>query len=391
MLVDIPPATQAGPALASSPARASPAPLEPRRSPRKLSPKKSLRLSQSEEDLHSPLSPDAHDPVFDPELDDAEHTEMSVRDFEFDDQDLEEVVAPLIREYFESGDLGEVLDSLRRLHLDEVHRIVALVVRMGLDRKSKERELCSQLLSELSMQQLVRTVDTERAFDSVLQSLEDLQLDTPDAPDVVGCFLARAVADECLAPVFVSHHATQAVEESSLAKQAVGKAFALIRMRGGMRRLDTVWGISGAREPVRVVKKQMTLLLKEYLSSQDAEEAAHCLRDLDAPHFHHELVYEAILMALELSAADRALVLHLLANFASSNLITPNQIESGFRRIFADLPDIELDIPRAYTLLSELLTQARERGFIEPQLIAESPCRGRKRYLSENDGGRIKT
>lgn len=39
---------------------------------------------------------------------------------------------------------------------------------------------------------------------------------------------------------------------------------------------------------------QMNLLLKEYLISGDVSEAEHCLRDLEVPHFHHELVYEVL-------------------------------------------------------------------------------------------------
>lgn len=36
----------------------------------------------------------------------------------------------------------------------------------------------------------------------------------------------------------------------------------------------------------------MNLLLREYLLSGDVAEAEHCLRELEVPHFHHELVYE---------------------------------------------------------------------------------------------------
>lgn len=43
---------------------------------------------------------------------------------------------------------------------------------------------------------------------------------------------------------------------------------------------------------VAVCLFQMNLLLKEYLISGDVSEAEHCLRDLEVPHFHHELVYE---------------------------------------------------------------------------------------------------
>jgi len=38
----------------------------------------------------------------------------------------------------------------------------------------------------------------------------------------------------------------------------------------------------------------MVMLLKEYLSSGDSEEAIRCLLDLEVPHFHHELVYEVL-------------------------------------------------------------------------------------------------
>lgn len=36
----------------------------------------------------------------------------------------------------------------------------------------------------------------------------------------------------------------------------------------------------------------MNLLLREYLLSGEVSEAEQCLRELEVPHFHHELVYE---------------------------------------------------------------------------------------------------
>lgn len=40
------------------------------------------------------------------------------------------------------------------------------------------------------------------------------------------------------------------------------------------------------------------MLLKEYLLSGDISEAEHCLKELEVPHFHHELVYEVRLLSL---------------------------------------------------------------------------------------------
>ena len=57
-------------------------------------------------------------------------------------------------------------------------------------------------------------------------------------------------------------------------------------------RLDNVWGVGGGLRPVKYLIKQIVLLLKEYLCSGDIGEASRCLRELEVPHFHHELVYE---------------------------------------------------------------------------------------------------
>ena len=69
---------------------------------------------------------------------------------------------------------------------------------------------------------------------------------------------------------------------------------------------------------------QIIELLQEYLNSGDVKEAERCLRDLDVPHFHHELVYEAAVIAIE-ESTDRAVTMmaQLLTAFNISNVVTP--------------------------------------------------------------------
>ena len=43
-------------------------------------------------------------------------------------------------------------------------------------------------------------------FDLLLSQLDDLSLDTPDAPEILGNFMARCVADDCLPPAYVTNH-----------------------------------------------------------------------------------------------------------------------------------------------------------------------------------------
>lgn len=45
-------------------------------------------------------------------------------------------------------------------------------------------------------------------FDILLKKLNDLSLDSPNASEILGNFIARAVADDCLPPAYVQNHHT---------------------------------------------------------------------------------------------------------------------------------------------------------------------------------------
>ncbi len=160
----------------------------------------------------------------------------------------------------------------------------------------------------------------------------------------------------------------------------------------------------------------MNLLLKEYLSSCDKEEAVYCLKELEVPHFHHEMVYEAVVMVLEKadqSSAEKMCAL--LQYMARINVITPDQFNKvrkrtggtlgvpkcvlytrmalftrghtcyhiwecsfssqGFLRVFHDLTDIVLDAPNAYHTLSKFVDSGIAAGFVSKRVSDELPSR----------------
>jgi programmed cell death protein 4 len=154
----------------------------------------------------------------------------------------------------------------------------------------------------------------------LLRNLPDLVLDTPDAATVLANFLARAVADDCLPPRYVydlselakssasltepngveepKENGAEAKEDESVvnthSRVTITRAETLLSLKHGLVRLDNVWGVGGGTRPVKSLIRQMVLLLREYLSSGDINEAARCLKELEVPHFHHELVYEVM-------------------------------------------------------------------------------------------------
>lgn len=182
-------------------------------------------------------------------------------------------------------------------------------------------------------------------------------------------------------------------------------------MKHGMTRLDNVWGVGGGLRPVTSLVRSMGLLLQEYASSDDTVEAARCLKELEVPHFHHELVYEAIVLALEASNEETEnSMVKLLKSFCDSTIITPDQMKNvsclfeliqliisqlwltlqGIYRVLDDLDDICLDVPNAATYLERMGLKCKTAGLIDEAMMQKIPARGRKRFVSEGDGGRFK-
>ena len=142
--------------------------------------------------------------------------------------------------------------------------------------------------------------------------------------------------------------------------KALCRADTLLSMKHGLVRLDNVWGVGGGIRPVKYLVKKIVLLLKEYLCSCDVQEATRCLKDLEVPHFHHELVYEAVVMVTKSmhEKTDQAMCKLLQALFRSF-VITIQQMRAGFQRVYDQMVDISIDVPQAYSVLERWVLRCR--------------------------------
>jgi len=310
---------------------------------------------------------------------------------EMSEEDVTKAVEPLILEYFENNDAMEVALTLQEMLMNLGSRrwmIVSICIELAMDHKPSHREMTSVLMSELYLK-VISQRDIGKAFDHLLHQLPDLILDAPDAAEVLGNFLARAIADDCIPPKFL--HSYKGHVETSEAKGALCKADTLLSMKHGLVRLDNVWGVGGGDRPVKYLIKKIVLLLKEYLCSGDIKEATRCLQELEVPHFHHELVYEAVVIVIESmhEKTDEAMC-KLLQSLFRSFVITIDQMRVGFERVYDFMPDITIDVPAAYAILERFVLRCRREGIITDELLRKMPTRGRKRFVSEGDGGRVK-
>ena len=64
------------------------------------------------------------------------------------------------------------------------------------------------------------------------------------------------------------------------------------------------------------------------MASADQAEAERCLREVAVPFFHHEVVKQALLLAMEAPAAQGSL-LALLSRMADSGLVSGSQMQKA--------------------------------------------------------------
>uniref|UniRef100_A0A672GT51 Programmed cell death 4a n=1 Tax=Salarias fasciatus TaxID=181472 RepID=A0A672GT51_SALFA len=321
--------------------------------------------------------PDARDPNYDESS--QGNTVYATVGPEVDEKELEKWSHPIVQEYFEHGDTKEV-------------EVVLLRGRVPvLEGKASHRELTSPPAVPTCRGKMLSQRDMGRAFDKILKELPDLILYTPEAPQMLGQFIARAIADHVLPMDFLDCYKGKV--DCEHARVALDRAAVLLTMKREMVRLDNVWGVGGGLRPVKHLIKEMNLLLKEYLISGDVAEAEHCLRDLEVPHFHHELVYEAVVMVLESKGESAShMMMKLLQSLWKTGLITVDQMNRV--RLFPQLllqttPEISLDVPHAHAIMETFVDLCYQEAVITKQLRDACPSR-RKRFVSEGDGGLIK-
>ncbi|TSK67266.1 Programmed cell death protein 4 [Bagarius yarrelli] len=330
---------------------------------------------------------DIRDPNYD---EDQENCVYETVVLPLDENDFTRTVTPIVREYFEHGDANEVAELLGELNLGSMCSDVPfLAVSLALEAKASQRELTSFLLSRLCGRVLSRS-HIEASFHKLLKELPELVLDTPTAPQLVGQFIARAVADQILTKSFIDGYKGRV--DCEQARAALDRAAVLLKMskESGLK-IDNLWGSGGGQRPVNQLIKEVNLLLKEYVLSGDTTEAERCLRELEVPHFNHEFVYEAIVMVLE-SKGDATVdsILKLLKFLFDSTVITLDQMRRGYERVYMDIGEINIDVPCAYSLLEHFVDKSFSAGIIDKNLRDLCPNRGRKRFVSEGDGGLFK-
>jgi len=275
-------------------------------------------------------------------------------------QNYKREVAAIVEEYFASGDIGEVAASLEDLGApDFMHYFVKRAVVLALDRKDREREMTSVLLSSLYAE-VIPPDQVRKGFMAVINSVDDTALDVPGAPELLAQFVARAVVDDVLPPAI----ATRVTGASPASAALKAKVDTLLTSKHGAEKVLRCWG-GGAGLTHGDTKESISQLLNEYMNSHDADEASRCLRALSVPFFHHELVKQSLHLAMGAPPGARAAALSLLARFSRTGEISQSQMAKGIRRVTDNLADLCLDNPSAKEQYDSVMQAVQEARLCE--------------------------
>ncbi|XP_010243352.1 PREDICTED: uncharacterized protein LOC104587437 [Nelumbo nucifera] len=271
----------------------------------------------------------------------------------------------IIQEYFLTGDILEVISGLESNNNNSSSELNAIFVKklvsLAMDRKNREKEMASVLMTSLSFP----ADDIVNGFVMLIESADDTALDIPVVVEDLAMFLARAVVDEVLSPLNLEEIGNQFVRPDSIGSKVLQMARSLLRPRLSGERILRCWGGGGSSKPgweIEEVKDKIAKLLEEYESGGDVREAYCCIRELGMPFFHHEVVKKAMVTVME-KKNDR--LWGLLGNCFSAGLITMNQMTKGFGRVAECLEDLVLDVPDAPQQYAQYVERAKAAGWLD--------------------------
>ncbi len=235
---------------------------------------------------------------------------------------------------------------------------------MALEKKNAEREMASVLLSGLT-----RVYGSEQFFEGfirILRNIDDLSLDTPNACPLVANFIARAIVDDVLPPVFLSLVPKRLVE-SGRGREVASLVTGLMEQHSNTRIMN-VWGV-GARRTVDELKESVAALVEEYYVEGEVVEAVKCVQELGVPHFGHEVVKKAVYRSVEKGGEALSQARKLLKALMDAGALERAELTKGMSRAVRGLPDLSLDVPNAAQRIDEIIEKGVEEGLFDKGLI----------------------
>jgi len=111
-------------------------------------------------------------------------------------------------------------------------------------------------------------------------------------------------------------------------------------------------------------KQAIKIATLEFLNSNDKNEFAQILKDLDMSLYHQDVPYVVFKTVLDKSSDEHEKAQLLFQYLADEDIVTAPQMTQGFRKIFNSLDDLSIDAPKAGLSVSKFTEAGVLAGFL---------------------------
>eukprot|EP00924_Labyrinthula_sp_SR-Ha-C_P007056 maker-scaffold_8-snap-gene-8.66-mRNA-1 protein AED:0.02 eAED:0.02 QI:143/1/1/1/1/1/3/298/414 len=273
----------------------------------------------------------------------------------------------LVLQYFLTNDLGEFVTGLSQekdlAEVPVVAEVVKQLILLSIEKSKRERGLVSKAVIEI-VETESEFEELQNAFILLLNRASDYELDDLEFPRLLAKFLARSVVDEMLPPAFFTRAEMEVIDEEG--KLILKDSKVLLTMKHKIDWLENIWGVDPSSEDcLSEMKKNIRITIKEYFESKDVNEACSLIAQLGAKHFRHEVVKRSVILGIERGVREQAMVSLLLKELSTRAIVSNFQFIIGFKRLFSELNDLELDNPGAGKVVEIFAKQAVKDGCLD--------------------------
>ncbi|KEP65309.1 UNVERIFIED_CONTAM: MA3 domain-containing protein [Hammondia hammondi] len=336
------------------------------------------KMSLLEEELRGPIKVmDTYDPIFDSESEDEDclYTVIDVAADEYRQalnktscfsgatptpqkshltlDEFTKLAKEILNSYFvnrETFDLSKALEELNcNQYLDS---FLVLAIQSSLHRSTDEQRCISASLTLLVDKHIVSKQQMVRAFEKLIQSASDINVDSQLNPDRVYLFLDCAVLDGCVDESYVRR-----LPEKFLA------ALSPETLDGNRHLVDALRNLKAFKEAVRN-------FLPDFFNSGSVEEMKIFLDEQRQPLFQHEFVKMVVESAFSKENEHREMVSNALDRLYGK-VLKPDDIQLAFARLVGDVDDYCLDNPDVYYLLAKFLARAVADEILPPSFLLD--------------------
>ncbi|CAN7050388.1 unnamed protein product, partial [Brassica rapa subsp. trilocularis] len=253
-------------------------------------------------------------------------------------EDVKGRINDLLKEYVMSGDKKEAFRCIKGLKVPFFHHeIVKRALIMAMERQKAQVKLLDLLKEAVEVGLIINTTQVTKGFSRIIDSVEDLSLDIPEARSVLQSFISKAASEGWLC------------------------ASSLKSLSAGEKLLEN--------SSSNVFKDKAKSIVREYFMSGDTSEVVHCLEtEPSASSSQIRTIFVKYLITL---AMDRKKREKEMACVLVCSLGFPKDVRNAFSMLIESADDTALDNPVVVEDLAMFLARAVVDEVLAPRDLEE--------------------